>query len=246
MQGERCAIEFQMSDVRALLKAKRQEARISHRYASYNANGQLRCLACGTVIKHASAWEGHLGSKVHRSSVAQKRKEEEEEEEAKSRSIAGLAGSQRTLDKHHVDADDIPAKRRRLDQETNAPSPPTVVSEPPRILARANTEEDIGAVESEYRQFQLEVLAVPDADEKYEGATVVAEPELFVDPDPLSGSPEAPTSREKKLDDDQRRVEERELILDRLLDEERAQEDADMRVNLMKKRLEAIKTKRRK
>ncbi|KIL67471.1 hypothetical protein M378DRAFT_101854 [Amanita muscaria Koide BX008] len=227
-----------MSDVRALLKAKRQEARISHRYASYNANGQLRCLACGTVIKHASAWEGHLGSKVHRSSVAQKR----EEEEAKSRSIAGLAGSQRTLDKHHVDADDIPAKRRRLDQEMNAPSPPTVVSEPSRILA----EEGIGDVESEYRQFQLEVLAVSDADEKYEGATVVAEPELFVDPDPLSGSPEAPTSREKKLDDDQRRVEEREMILDRLLDEERAQEDADMRVNLMKKRLEAIKTKRRK
>lgn len=60
-----------MADVRALLKAKRQEARINHPYASYGANGALRCTACGGVaIKFASAWEGHLGSKAHRVAVA--------------------------------------------------------------------------------------------------------------------------------------------------------------------------------
>jgi zinc finger protein 830 len=47
-----------MSDARALLKAKRQEARVTHSLAAYNSSGQLRCLACGTLVKHASAWEG--------------------------------------------------------------------------------------------------------------------------------------------------------------------------------------------
>jgi zinc finger protein 830 len=59
-----------MADVRALLKAKRQEARITHPYAAYGANGALRCTACGAAIKFASAWEGHLGSKAHRVAVA--------------------------------------------------------------------------------------------------------------------------------------------------------------------------------
>jgi zinc finger protein 830 len=59
-----------MADVRALLKAKRQEARITHPYAAYGANGALRCAACGAAIKVASAWEGHLGSKAHRVAVA--------------------------------------------------------------------------------------------------------------------------------------------------------------------------------
>jgi len=59
-----------MADVRALLKAKRQEARINHPYAAYGANGALRCTACGVAVKFASAWEGHLGSKSHRVAVA--------------------------------------------------------------------------------------------------------------------------------------------------------------------------------
>jgi len=42
---------------------------------------------------------------------------------------------------------------------------------------------------------------------------------------------------------DTRDYEERELIMDRLLEEERAQEDADMRVHLMKK-LESLKKRR--
>src|SRR6266567_2500949 len=62
-----------MADVRALLKAKRQEARISHPYAAYNASGQLKCSVCGLVIKYGSAWEGHLGSKIHRTNVARMR-----------------------------------------------------------------------------------------------------------------------------------------------------------------------------
>ena len=68
-----------MADVRALLKAKRQEVRITHPYAAYGANGALRCTACGAGIKFASAWEGHLGSKAHRIAVASLKAKEEEE-----------------------------------------------------------------------------------------------------------------------------------------------------------------------
>ena len=58
-----------MADVRALLKAKRQEARIAHPFATYTPSDQLKCVVCGTLIKHASAWEGHLGSKLHRTNT---------------------------------------------------------------------------------------------------------------------------------------------------------------------------------
>src|SRR5258708_16499399 len=73
-----------MADVRALLKAKRQEVRITHPYAAYGgANGaSLRCTACGVAIKVASAWEGHWGSKAHRVAVANLKSKEQEEEEA--------------------------------------------------------------------------------------------------------------------------------------------------------------------
>jgi zinc finger protein 830 len=80
-----------MSDVRALLKAKRQEIQIRHPLASYSANGELRCLACKSVVKHASAWEGHLGSKAHRTNVAHMKEQEQlrhkllQEEEEKER-----------------------------------------------------------------------------------------------------------------------------------------------------------------
>ena len=69
-----------MADVRALLKAKRQQARINHPYAAYGgANGSaLRCTACGVAVKAASAWEGHLVSKSHRGAVAKLKAREEE------------------------------------------------------------------------------------------------------------------------------------------------------------------------
>ncbi|KAJ3009632.1 hypothetical protein NUW54_g2722 [Trametes sanguinea] len=70
-----------MADARALLRAKRQEARIEHPLASYNAAGQLRCIACGIAIKQATAWEGHIGSKTHRTNAARLREERAREEQ---------------------------------------------------------------------------------------------------------------------------------------------------------------------
>jgi zinc finger protein 830 len=84
-----------MADVRALLKAKRQEVRITHPYAAYGANGALRCTACGAAVKFASAWEGHLGSKAHRVAVANLRAKEEAEEARRATATTGAVSSKR-------------------------------------------------------------------------------------------------------------------------------------------------------
>ncbi|THV02782.1 hypothetical protein K435DRAFT_564996, partial [Dendrothele bispora CBS 962.96] len=112
-----------MADVRALLKAKRQEARITHPLASYNSTGQLRCSACGTAIKHASAWEGHLGSKIHRTTVARLKEEEriqqeqrlQEEQEREEQKTAVMG--KRKADDEEVEMDvveEAATKRQRV------------------------------------------------------------------------------------------------------------------------------------
>ncbi|KAF8326508.1 hypothetical protein F5887DRAFT_879334 [Amanita rubescens] len=237
-----------MADARTLLRAKRQEARISHRYAAYNPSGQLRCTACGIAIKHASAWEGHLGSKAHRTSVARLRAEEE------------LNQPERPLKRQTPDTEDtgdISLKKRKLGETAHAlpadffsqprdASPIEVESENENVEVKptAGTSADL---ELEYKRFQRELLTLPDPLEAYERATVVAEAQLIPEESQegfpaeiaTEAHPNAQKEEERRRDED-----ERELILDRLLDEERAQEDADMRVDLMKKRLEAVKRKR--
>jgi zinc finger protein 830 len=93
-----------MADVRALLKAKRQEARITHPYAVYGANGALRCTACGVAVKFASAWEAHLGSKSHRVAVANL-KAKREEESART-TTAAAAMSKRKAEEEGPDGGD--------------------------------------------------------------------------------------------------------------------------------------------
>ncbi|KAF8622543.1 hypothetical protein AX15_006898 [Amanita polypyramis BW_CC] len=245
-----------MADIRSLLRAKRQETRISHRYASYSSNGQLRCTACGTAVKHPSAWEGHLGSKAHRTFVARLREEELNAEERQSQ---GQLLKRGTPDIE--DTLEISQKKRKLEQQTNV-LPADFFSEPADVsssdIGNGNENEslDIDSIpgtdlESEYRRFEREVLTLPDPLETYEHATIIAEPQLIPE-DAQSGFPgelvtgaSHSTAAGEAAEAGRRRdEEERELILDRLLDEERAQEDADMRVDLMKKRLEAIKRKR--
>ncbi|KAI0788051.1 hypothetical protein C8Q74DRAFT_1167220, partial [Fomes fomentarius] len=123
-----------MSDVRALLKAKRQEARVTHPLASYTSTGQLRCIACGTAVKHASAWEGHIGSKAHRTNAARLReeraREEERERERERESLKRKMAEMEVADGDGVDGDeDVPmgdAKRRRT--ESVEPQPATTPS----------------------------------------------------------------------------------------------------------------------
>jgi zinc finger protein 830 len=144
--------------------------------------------------------------------------------------------------------DDIPPKKRKLEQPPNI-LPADFFSDPTRTFSSDVENAVMGSsdLESEYRRFQREILAAPDYSETYERVTVVAEPQLFSE-EYLSNissiSRESALAPIEKPADEDRKREERELILDRLLEEERAQEEADIRVGLMKKRLEAVKRRR--
>ncbi|KDQ13475.1 hypothetical protein BOTBODRAFT_45173 [Botryobasidium botryosum FD-172 SS1] len=279
-----------MADVRALLKAKREQ-RVSHPFAAYNSSGQLRCSACSAQVKHASAWEGHLGSKVHRTNVARLKEEENRrekrkaEEAATTRAVNGAGGGM-VVDESVDNAS--ASKKRRVegdmdvggDEDDEPPAssgfPANFFSDPsrappPRAAASDDEDEDgagIGTgatptqaptnttLDAEWDAFSRTVLSAPkapaDAD-AYAHATVFAEPELITaqtdDGFPSSVLTKEPQPEEKVEEtEDQIRKrkeqEEKELIMDRILEEERAQEDADGRVVALKARLEYVKRKR--
>ncbi|KAA1467410.1 hypothetical protein DENSPDRAFT_832454 [Dentipellis sp. KUC8613] len=274
-----------MSDVRALLKAKRQEVRISHPYAAYSASGQLRCTVCGTAVKHAEAWEGHLGSKGHRTGVMRLKEEEKRrqaEEEAR-RVEEERAAAKRKAEDEEEDADEEggeegrQAKRQRTEEKEEEGSsrpggfPADFFSDPSRAPPVRDDDEDEDAgdeggaaaepakpktvIDEEWEAFQKTVLtasedAAIETKEKYERATVFAEPELVSTTEGMPADAEGagPTERDEKLSEEEERQrkmqEERELIMDRLLEEERAQEEADSRVTLLKGRLDMLKKQR--
>lgn len=259
-----------MSDVRSLLKAKRQEIRIDHPLASYTSSGQLRCSVCETNIKHPSAWDGHLGSKAHRTNAARirederRRKELELEEEAK-RLKRKVPEDDMNEDFGSTTKKSKVASAPQLSVSSNLPS--DFFSDPSRApLPSFNDSDDDddetdptaaitqpadgggSSLDQEWMQFQQSVINAPDAIATYDRATVVAVPELVSDP--AEGFPTHDDIRATpatKVDEDERRrkdQEERELIMDRLMDEERAQEEADMKVAIMKNRLEALRKRR--
>ena len=255
-----------MSDVRALLKAKRQETHISHPYAAYSQSGQLKCSVCGSLVKHASAWDGHLGSKAHRTNVA-RLKQELEKSAAKARNDEeggqhSETQGKRKASEHDVESD-AEAKRRKVDGAPSSSNgfPADFFSDPtraPASLAAGSDDEDDEAppptqptlaIDLEYERFQRELLQL-DEDrhrETYDRATI------FVEAVPASteiaGFPAEPASEEAPVVNQvearlQKEQDEKELIMDRVLDEERAQEEADMRVERMKKKIEDFKKKR--
>lgn len=243
-----------MADARALLRAKRQEARISHPLASYNSSGQLRCIICGTLVKFASAWEGHLGSKAHRTNVARVKEEERLREEARAReeaeerrkSAAEEQQIQASSHKRKADGDDdedsdstSTSKKQKLD--TNAGFPADFFSDPSRapVLASQSDDEDEekvqeaavpaqppSAIDLEYEQFQKELLQAPDFRETYERATVVAEPEL---------APEVPEGFPAREGDEEAPTEEKAELTE---EEKRRQKDTEEKELIMDRLLE--------
>ena len=307
-----------MADVRALLKAKRQEARITHPYAAYGASGALRCTACGAAIKFASAWEGHLGSKAHRVAVAKnlkaanatavsvsvsKRKAEGEGDGGGGGGLGVTTLSsqkrQRTEEPDEIVPDDDadahashhPFPQDFFSDPARAPPPPA--SDDDEMDQDQDQDQDgktkttkttATATAPPKSQFDMEWAAferdmqglrqggVTDGAETttttYAHATIAAEPELVprFEGLPVSSDPSAaqdgaeakaeqgtgveePGRKKKGLSEEEekrRRKErdERELIMDRLLEEERAQEDAYGRVALLKNRIQMLKQKR--
>ncbi|KAG1843943.1 hypothetical protein DFJ58DRAFT_803813 [Suillus subalutaceus] len=257
-----------MTDVRALLKAKRQEARVTHPLASYTTTGQLRCSVCGTNIKYASAWDGHLGSKAHRTNVSRAKEEERAREQQQAAQEAKATKRKADEDSPGGDA----TKKQKTEPATTTPHFFSDLSKaPPPPLSDDSDDEDVNLstvtpakesgphtvsvtqpeLDQEWIKFQQTVINAPDARETYDRATVFAEPYLASDVaegfPPLQGEKDPPET-EAKLDPDEERrrkdQDEKEMIMDRLLDEERAQEEADMKVSVMKSRLEALRIKR--
>ena len=120
-----------MADARALLRAKRQEVRITHPYATYSSTGQLRCTICSTTVKQASMWEGHLGSKSHRVAVMKLREQEE-------RRRAEEAALKRKAEELEEDEMDVDTKKRRVsdeeDEDEDMQQPTTTASAVPKGL----------------------------------------------------------------------------------------------------------------
>jgi zinc finger protein 830 len=106
------------------------------------------------------------------------------------------------------------------------------------------------AIDLEYEVFQRELTRTTDPLDLYDRATIIAEP--IAAPTSIPGFPVANTERKEDdpagpTDEDirqKREQEEKELIMDRLLEEERAQEDADTRVLLLRNRVELLRKKR--
>lgn len=271
-----------MSDVRALLKAKRQEARIQHPYASYTSTGQLRCTVCDMVVKQASAWVGHVGSKAHRENAKQRISQAIDQQEETTRSVGKRkVGEDDTLDNEEIHPTSESKKRKVTPEDPSKPAPGHLTSTFPSDFfsdpSRAplpsadddSSDEDEGnpapmpptvtdnPIDPEWQRFQQEMLTPAPAPtdhrhETFKRATVFAEPELL--PENMSGLPtrelldvgavvvEVPKTEEELRK--RKETDEKELIMDRLLEEERAQEEADAKVVLLKGRLDALKKRR--
>ena len=270
-----------MSDVRALLKAKRQETLVQHPYASYTSTGQLRCTACETIVKQASAWGGHVSSKTHRENVAKERAPQLGGQKA-ARSIGKRKVEQDNSNDEEVHPAFGPSKKHKV-AASNSLSKPTpehprtfpvnFFSDSSRIPIPLVDDESSekgednqviipqeavdNPLDLEWQMFREEVLTSESAStqadqphETFKRATVFAEPELLQEY--VSGLPirkpsqvvvETPQNEGESRK--RREEEEKELIMDRLFGEERAQEEADVKVVLLKDRLDALKKRRK-
>lgn len=243
-----------MSDVRALLKAKREEQRIGtvficqkslstenvmfsypvHPFAAYNQSGVLRCTVCATIIKHASAWNGHLGSKSHRTNAARLKEEERLRDEEKRK-------GKRKADDETVH--DEPTKKRKADegeedgeevlQDGPLPTsgfPSDFFSDPSRTVVVGEDDSEEGdkdnpappeatsqapsSLDLEWIKFQKAVINAPvdtDTRETFERATVFAEPQLSTEtpagfPSSVGSAPEPqPAATPTPKDDESER-----------------------------------------
>jgi len=270
-------------DARSLLRAKRQEAKIVHPYASYTT-GTLRCTICSLPVKDGAAWDGHLGSKSHRKNLARVKEEQRAAEEAEAALVAqqqqeqraSSSGATKRAAPEDTDAGSAAKKirtgsgfpsdffsdaSRAIPAEEDMDSDEDDEDDGPSAAAIPPPAEPKGALDLEWEAFQREVIntdvAAEEKEEAYARATVAAEEQLF---DELEGFPaelaarraaaqagteavpdeslvEEETEQQKQARKEQ---DDRELIMDRILEEERAQEEADNKVAMMKVRGQSL------
>jgi len=234
------------------------------------------------VIKQASAWAGHVGSKAHRGNVAKQRASQvdDQQEEAIRSTGKRKVGEDDCLDGEEVPPTSDSKKRKVTPEDVVNPTPehsgafPShFFSDPSRGPIRPADDDPSDEDESdpvklppgapdnhidlEWQRFQQEMLtpaptSVDQRHEAFKRATLFAEPELL--PENVLGLPtrelqdaettESEVPRNEEESRKRKEEDEKELIMDRLLEEERAQEEADAKVVLLKGRLDALKRKR--
>ncbi|TXT12995.1 hypothetical protein VHUM_01396 [Vanrija humicola] len=252
-------------DAKSLLRARKATtARIEHPHASYTAAGQLRCAICAVPVNQ---WDAHVLTKQHRQSAARekaqadkakaKRRAEEEREAGVKRAKVEHGGSDNddgdddsgpALPAGFFSAGNKPSVGGDDEQEEAAPAPapaapapkPTGDAELDDFLASLN-DDDAPTTAPTRRKG----LAYKKTEEAPGVASYAAAPVLLNGDGAAAAEPE-PEEPEESEAEKRARVEreEREEIVARLEDEQRAQEDADSRVVALKARMEALKKRR--
>ncbi|CAK9783262.1 hypothetical protein CC85DRAFT_325137 [Cutaneotrichosporon oleaginosum] len=248
-------------DAKSLLRAKKAAARIEHPHATYSAAGQLRCSICAVPVKQ---WDAHLLTKAHRQSVAREKKEAAAREKKRAAPAEEEGSSKRArieeapsklppgfFEAGHepqVEEEDTEGARRGDDKEEEGKNEeeketgregekgPDADAELDAFLASLNDEPEPTALEPTKKRRTYK-------EQEEDGvASYSAAPQLVKD-----GEEREPTPEPEETEAERRaRIarEEREEVLARLEEEQRAQEDADARVDALKARMEALKKKR--
>jgi len=249
------------------------QARVSHPLASYTSSGQLRCTICGIAVKQWEGHIGSKAHRVKFAEEKKRESERAAPQHEQSPIVRGKRKADPGAEQSGED-EDHKKRRMGDVEKPNAIGafPADFFSDPsrapPPALADEDGDEDVAdskppppqsasEIDAEYAAFQLSLSPSTSSTrtrdpETYQNATVFAEPVLASsDPEgfPARAAAESDDIEEVKeeSEEDKRRRnerEDRELIMDRLMDEERAQEEADMKVTAMKARLEALKRAR--
>jgi zinc finger protein 830 len=232
------------------------------------------------AIKNAAAWSGHVGSKAHRTNVAQSKAKEAEANQNVAVKRKAPDPDPTAPEVELATGDSANKKQRRPTEFPN-----DFFSDPSRAIPISNEDEhdevnspppspperstETSAIDLEWEEFQRTVINAPQPivveqkaqdeeirRETWDRATVFAEAELVSEipegfPDHLADQSVATVPQTEHKEElpvhelaEKKAQEERELIMDRLMAEEQAQEDADNRVVALKARLEGIRKRK--
>ncbi|GAA5963343.1 hypothetical protein JCM21900_002045 [Sporobolomyces salmonicolor] len=260
-----------MSSLKSLMKARKASARLQHPHARYSPAGQLSCALCGLPLKADSLWGSHLVSKQHRVNVQRWEAEQaaaaatgssgkRKRDDVDSDSGAEEAGKRPRDEQDGHDAGGLPADF--FADPSQAPAPRAASSEPtgqPPGQGQAEDDPDWAAFEAYLASApapSLPASSVAGAppSRSTATATISAAPVAYEFGAPKvaqAGEEGEGEEEEEQGETEEERVEremreEREEMMARLEEEEREQKEADEKVTVLKRRLEAIRAARKK
>ncbi|GAA5877780.1 hypothetical protein JCM1840_005042 [Sporobolomyces johnsonii] len=264
-----------MASLKSLMKARKASSRLEHPHARYSPAGQLSCALCHIPLKADSLWGSHLVSKQHRVNVQQweaqqaaqaattttgKRKRDDSD----SAPDDDDAAKRPRDDQDAHDARGLPADF--FADPSQAPPPRAAASPEPtgeQPGAPGQTDDDPDWAEFEAYLASAPAPSLPSSSvpgappsRSTATATISAAPVAYEFGAPKvaqageEGDGEGEEEEEQGETEEERiereMREEREEMMARLEEEEREQKEADEKVTVLKRRLEAIRAARKK